>query len=150
MYTPEPDICHELMGHAPMFIDPAFTKFSQELGLAALGASDEAVKQLATCYWFTIEFGLIRQNHIPKAFGAGLLSSFGELQYCLTEKPEVREFDPFVTGKQPFPITEYQPIYYITDSFESMAEKTRAFAASTGRAFSVQYNEHTKEVEVIH
>lgn len=44
--------------------------------------------------------GLIRQNHVPKAFGAGLLSSFGELQYCLSDKPEVREFDPFVTGKQ--------------------------------------------------
>ena len=63
-----------------MIITSTYVYFSKEIGLASLGASDEDVLRLATCYWFTVEFGLCREGNLLKAYGAGLLSSFGELQ----------------------------------------------------------------------
>lgn len=75
------------------------------------------------CYWFTVEFGLCRQANELKAYGAGLLSSIGELQYSLSDKPELKDFDPEVTGVQEYPITEYQPTYFVAESFDDVKEK---------------------------
>jgi len=75
------------------------------------------------CYWFTVEFGLCRQNGELKAYGAGLLSSIGELQYSLSGKPELKPFDPEVTGEQEYPITEYQPTYFVAESFDDVKDK---------------------------
>lgn len=70
-----------------------------------------------------MEFGLCRQNGELKAYGAGLLSSFGELEYSLSGKPELRAFDPASTAVQKYPITEYQPIYFVAEDFEDAKEK---------------------------
>lgn len=149
LYTPEPDVCHELLGHAPLFADQAFAQFCQEIGLASLGAPDAYVEQLATCFWFTVEFGLCRQEGDLKAYGAGLLSSFGELEYCLSDKPELREFEPAKTGLQEYPITEYQPIYYVASSFDEAKEKLKKYADLIPRPFGVRYNAYTQSIEIL-
>ncbi|XP_023019066.1 protein henna [Leptinotarsa decemlineata] len=148
-YTPEPDVCHELLGHVPLFADPDFAQFSQEIGLASLGAPDEFIEKLATCFWFTVEFGLCRENGKLKAYGAGLLSSFGELQYSLEDKAEIRPFDPPKTALQKYPITEFQPIYYVAESFEDAKEKMIKYAATIPKGFGVRYNAYTQSIEVL-
>nr|QQY02600.1 tyrosine 3-monooxygenase [Cryptocotyle lingua] len=149
LYTPEPDVCHELMGHAPLFADQDFAQFAQEIGLASLGASDEDIVKLASCFWFTVEFGLCKEAGELRAYGAGLLSSYGELQYCLSDKPNRVVFDPAEASTQPYPITEYQPKYFVAENFESAKLKFRNFAQTIQRPFSVRYDPYTQSIEVI-
>ncbi|VDM00358.1 unnamed protein product [Schistocephalus solidus] len=152
-YTPEPDVCHELIGHVPMLADPTVAQLCQDIGLASLGASEDDIKRLSTCFWFTIEFGLCREDSAVKAYGAGLLSSFGELQmsmrdykqinsslrqlqlklpvtflnfqYALSDKPRLQPFEPEVTAIEPYIITEYQSTYFVAESFEKARQQFR-------------------------
>ncbi|KAI8896316.1 Biopterin-dependent aromatic amino acid hydroxylase-domain-containing protein [Globomyces pollinis-pini] len=149
LYTPEPDVCHELLGHVPLFADPDFASFSQEIGLASLGASDEDLSKLSTIYWFTVEFGLCRQGKDIKAYGAGLLSSFGELEYCTSDKPKLLPFNCEVMGVQEYPITTYQPVYFVADSFKQMKDDVREYSLSLKRPFGVNYNALTQTIEVL-
>ena len=129
-----------------------FADFSQEIGLAAIGATDEQIEELGRCYWFSVEFGLCKQGDALKAYGAGLLSSFGELKYSLgmdpEAKPELRKFDPFATAKQTYPITTYQPIYYVAESFQDMKTQMKHFSRSLSRPFNVRYNPYTATLDI--
>jgi phenylalanine-4-hydroxylase len=161
LYTPEPDICHELMGHAPMFADAEFADFSQDIGLASLGASDEDIKRLATCYWFSVEFGVClgesQRADDKKAYGAGLLSSFGEIAYaCAPTRPaggvdsfpEYREWEPLKAAQQGYPITTYQPVYYVAKSLADAKAQMREFCENQmSRKFSLSYIEQTESVK---
>jgi phenylalanine-4-hydroxylase len=138
-----------LLGHAPLFADPDFADFSQEIGLCSLGASEEDIEKLATIYWFTVEFGLCRQDGQLRAYGAGLLSSFGELEYCLSDKPQTAPFDPAKTCLAKYPITEYQPLYFVAESFKDAQERVREFSAGLKRPFSVRYNPFTQRIEML-
>lgn len=159
LYTPEPDICHELMGHAPMFADPDFADFSHEIGLASLGASDEDIKRLATCYWFSVEFGLAKgpPGDGYRAYGAGLLSSFGELEYsCAPYRPagdreEYPTYLPWVpqnAAVQEYPITDYQPTYFVAEDLADAKLRMREFCESMNRPFHPIYNFKDKSVSL--
>ena len=129
LYTPEPDICHEFIGHVPMFADNDFADLSEEIGKASLGASDNKISKLAKCYWYTVEFGLTKENGILKAYGAGLLSSYGELEYaCAPYRPAGgQNFYPKYLNwnsnevcNSEYPITKYQPKYFVINNFSDL------------------------------
>lgn len=149
LYTPEPDVCHELIGHAPMFADAAFADLSQEIGLASLGASDAEIEHLARCYWFSVEFGLVREQANLKAYGAGLLSSFGELEYaCGGQEAELRPWNPAAAAQQDFPITEYQPVYFVADSLQDAKARMQRYCRTLARPFYARYQPATESIWV--
>lgn len=152
LYTPEPDLCHELLGHAPMFADPDFADFSQEYGLASLGASDEDISKLGHCYWYSVEFGLLKEKGELKAYGAGLLSSFGEMGHAIMNEgedaPARLPWDPKVASTASYPITSYQPTYYVADSLADAKHKLRTFTESLPKPFFARYNPMTRSVWV--
>ncbi|MEM1433138.1 MAG: ACT domain-containing protein [Pseudomonadota bacterium] len=154
MYTPEPDICHELIGHAPMFADTAFADLSQEIGLASLGATDAEIERLARCYWYSVEFGLLREGGVLKAYGAGLLSSFGELDYaCAPEgsgghRAALEPWDPAEAAERPFPITEYQPLYFVAPSLFDAKARMRTYCEVLPRPFYARYSPTTQSIWV--
>jgi len=130
LYTPEPDIVHELMGHAPMLAIPEFADLSQKIGEGSLKADDAQVEQLATLYWFTIEYGVLQQESKVKAYGAGLLSSFGELEHALSGEVEIRVFDPWVAKDTAYPITSYQPLLWSVKSIREAFDRIDEFVGS--------------------
>ncbi len=168
LYTPEPDICHELIGHAPMFADPAFADLSHEIGLASLGATDAEIECLARCYWHSVEFGLVMESGERKAYGAGVLSSVGEMTHALGNRannenpvastvsgegdlpaaPQFRDFDPSVAAKQPFPITDYQPVFFVAESLQQARSTMREYAINMPRPFYARYNAPTQRIWV--
>lgn len=137
-YLPEPDIFHDIAGHVPMHTDRAFAdtlvRFGEVAQLAAQRAAEipddterirrltSVVKAMARFFWFTIEFGLMKGSRGElKAYGSGLLSSYGEIAHCI-DAPEVQRH-PFQLEwviNQYFEIDHYQPLLFVVDSFDHL------------------------------
>ena len=113
-YLQEPDIFHEIFGHCPLLTYPGFADFTQNYGKYGLAASKKDRPMLARLYWFTVEFGLLRENGQLRSYGAGINSSPGELQYALdSDIPERLPFDPLDALRTPYRIDIYQPVYFV-------------------------------------
>lgn len=144
-YLPEPDIFHDVFGHVPLHTLSVFADFLQTYGQAALRCDDPAhVTRLGRLFWFTVEFGLIRENGQVKVYGSGLVSSHAESEYSLkgawekkgdpaiecSERPvaEWRPFDLERVCETDFVIDHYQPIYYVLESFEQLRDAMNEYA----------------------
>lgn len=128
LYTPEPDVIHELVGHAPTLIDPDFVRLSRLFGAATLAsdASEPRVEeQIIRVYWYTLEFGVVEEDGL-KAYGAGLLSSFGELGRFATHA-ELRPFDLDEMARTPFDPTDYQRVLFVAPGFRQMVDSLSAW-----------------------
>ncbi|EQB79125.1 tryptophan hydroxylase 1-like protein [Camelus ferus] len=101
------------------------------------------------CYFFTVEFGLCKQEGQLRVFGAGLLSSISELKHALSGHAKVKPFDPKITCKQECLITTFQDVYFVSESFEDAKEKMREFTKTIRRPFGVKYNPYTRSIQIL-
>ena len=129
-YLPEPDIFHDIFGHVPLHADPTFADFLQTYGKAALTTDDpHHTERLARLFWFTVEFGLIREGGRNRLYGSGLISSPGESKHALTSKDvDRRPFDLEAVCNTSFEIDHFQPILYVLDSFEQLRDAMDTYA----------------------
>ncbi|MFN7946016.1 MAG: phenylalanine 4-monooxygenase [Blastocatellia bacterium] len=132
-YTPEPDVVHEFIGHIPAFTNPDFADFSQSIGRGAVIATDEQLEQLGRLYWFTVEFGLIEEGSEIKAFGAGLLSSYGELEHAFGSEVERRKFNLKEVINTKYDYSDMQPLLFVIPSYAYLKEVTQQFISTFGR-----------------
>ncbi|CAD0183995.1 Phenylalanine-4-hydroxylase [Ruegeria sp. THAF57] len=122
-YIEEPDIFHEIFGHTPLLSDPRFAAFSQAIGKAGVKAGAKDYSWLIRLYWFSIEFGLRRQNGQIKALGSGLASSPTELVYAVeSDIPDRDPFDVLTILRTPYRIDMHQMGYFVLNSPEDLFE----------------------------
>ncbi len=125
-YTPEPDVVHEITGHAVTLASERLAELNRLVGEAVKRTdSTAALERLSRVYWFTIEFGVVREKGEIKAYGTGLLSSAGELE--VMHNAELRRLDLEAASRQQYDPTKYQPILFCADSFEAMYQALREF-----------------------
>jgi phenylalanine-4-hydroxylase len=125
-YIVEPDIFHDLFGHVPLLFNPVFADYVQRYGQGGLKANElGACEQLSRLYWYTIEFGLIRERDGLRAYGAGILSSSGELRYAVTS-PEPQRVPLALerTMRTRYKIDSFQQTYFVIDSFQQLFDMT--------------------------
>jgi monomeric phenylalanine-4-hydroxylase len=129
-YTPEPDVVHEVVGHVPLFAEAEFASLSEELGRAAARASGEQVRLLERLYWFTLEFGLVEESGGLRAYGAGLLSSFGELPHAFSDGVERRPFVVEEVVDTDYEFSRMQDRLFVIPSFAALRSEVNAFLSS--------------------
>ncbi|MEX2568586.1 MAG: phenylalanine 4-monooxygenase [Cyclobacteriaceae bacterium] len=121
-YLQEPDMFHDAFAHLPMLTDKSYTRFLQDLAGIAMRNIDNplAIGLLSRVYWFTIEFGLIRENGQVRVYGAGIISSSGETKFCLSDEPQHLDYNVEKILNTPYWKHKFQDRYFIVNSFEQL------------------------------
>lgn len=129
LYTPEPDVIHEVSGHANCLACPPIAELHRLAGraVARLG-TDVARSAIADVFWFSVEFGVVRESGSVRAYGAGLLSSVGELAW-FAENAEIRSLDLVAMATTGYDIDEYQPVLFAGDSLDHVLDVVGGFFA---------------------
>jgi phenylalanine-4-hydroxylase len=128
LYTPEPDLIHEVVGHGNLLASPRFAAIKRQAGLAAQRVeTDEALQFLADVFWFTIEFGVLREDGEVRAYGAGILSSYGEIEEFRGMKIRPLDFAQMATID--YDITKYQPVLFAAGSMTQLIDEVGSFFA---------------------
>ena len=142
-YLAEPDLFHDLFGHVPLLMNPVFADYMAAYGRGGVKAhaiGPEALVNLTRLYWYTVEFGLIREPEGLRIYGAGILSSKGESIHCLeSAAPNRIGFDMARVMQTRYRIDSYQKTYFVIDSYEQLMDATRPdftpiYARLAGRA----------------
>lgn len=125
-YLQEPDVFHDVFGHVPMLADPVFADYMQAYGKGGLRSlSFGALHKLARLYWYTVEFGLVRENGALRIYGAGIVSSYGESIFALDDpSPNRISFDLERIMRTDYRIDDYQQNYFVIDSYEQLLRTT--------------------------
>lgn len=128
LYTPEPDLVHEVIGHGNLLADPQFAELNRLAGAAARRAeTDAGVQFVADVFWFTIEFGLVWEEGELRAYGAGILSSYGEIEEF--RSIEIRPLDFHEMGTIDYDITHYQHVLFAARSMTHLVDAVGGFFA---------------------
>lgn len=126
LYTPEPDVVHEIVGHGVTLACPQLAELNRLFGTAVKRTSSpERLERLSRVYWFTIEFGVLRENGSLKAYGTGLLSSAGEMEEM--HKADLRPLDLNAASNEKYDPTHFQPVLFCADSSKEMYQTLREF-----------------------
>jgi phenylalanine-4-hydroxylase len=126
LYTPEPDVIHEVIGHGNMLASPRFAALKHAAGEAARRVeTDDGLQLIADIFWFTMEFGVMREDGELRAYGAGILSSYGEIEEF--RGMEIRPLDLAEMGAIEYDITKYQPVLYCAESMTELEEVVGGF-----------------------
>ena len=123
-YIEEPDMFHDVFAHIPLISDPAYCRFLEGLGRLASAHCEhpDALELLGRFYWFTIEFGLIREQDVLKIYGAGIMSSSEETKHCMGSDCTRCDFDIEAIMATPYRNDIIQDTYFVIDSFEQLYE----------------------------
>jgi phenylalanine-4-hydroxylase len=128
LYTPEPDLIHEVIGHGNLLASPRFAAIKRAAGLAAQRVeTDAALQFLADVFWFTIEFGVMREEGEVRAYGAGILSSYGEIEEF--RGADLRPLDLLEMGTLEYDITKYQPVLFCAEGMGELEDVVGGFFA---------------------